>query len=287
MKRLRLSFRADLYLRVMLCVTCGLILSTGAAVYLDVRDRQEILLGTLRVKAAYIAALCRPSGLSQDDGAAGRTALLLLRKDSHILTCVVVGPGGRTLASYGRDNTDVGVPTTPEGRDYRIGNDVLELHYETDDLGGGPVRVFLRRDITDSTAHLNDTLLFSGLVMLVSLGITMLIAFWFQRSLALPIEELITTAKAVSRTQCFSTRAKRFKDDELGQLTDGFNDMLSQIESRDLELQHVRQDLENRVEERTRELHRSEAHLHTAVIEAPFPAMIHAENGEILMLSRA
>jgi C4-dicarboxylate-specific signal transduction histidine kinase len=52
----------------------------------------------------------------------------------------------------------------------------------------------------------------------------------------------------------YSVRAIKQNDDELGQLVDGFNEMLMQIQTRDTALQTARDHLEKRVEERTSEL---------------------------------
>ena len=53
------------------------------------------------------------------------------------------------------------------------------------------------------------------------------------------------------------------------------------------ELRRAHDELEVRVLERTRELHASEAQLRQAVVAAPFPIMIHAEDGEVLLLNQA
>ena len=54
--------------------------------------------------------------------------------------------------------------------------------------------------------------------------------------------------------QDYGVRVTRRSHDELGQLTDDFNEMLAQIQKRDTDLQSARDQLEHRVEERTREL---------------------------------
>lgn len=58
----------------------------------------------------------------------------------------------------------------------------------------------------------------------------------------------------VTGTRDYSIRAGKRSQDEVGVLIDGFNEMLEQIQNRDADLQHARQDLERRVDERTREL---------------------------------
>ncbi|HSS75819.1 MAG TPA: ATP-binding protein, partial [Thermoanaerobaculia bacterium] len=56
--------------------------------------------------------------------------------------------------------------------------------------------------------------------------------------------------------QDYSLRAEKRGDDELGQLVEAFNRMLIQIQTRDSALLDAKEDLEQRVDERTRELAR-------------------------------
>jgi methyl-accepting chemotaxis protein len=61
-------------------------------------------------------------------------------------------------------------------------------------------------------------------------------------------------ARSVALDKNYSVRATKQSNDELGQLVDGFNEMLAQIQARDTALQTARDNLEKRVEERTQEL---------------------------------
>ena len=58
----------------------------------------------------------------------------------------------------------------------------------------------------------------------------------------------------MSAEKNYSLRAIKQSNDELGELIDGFNDMLAQIQARDSELEQGRKYLEQRVQERTKEL---------------------------------
>src|SRR6185295_20269851 len=75
-----------------------------------------------------------------------------------------------------------------------------------------------------------------------------------KRVISKPISHLAETALAVSDQKDYSIRAVSESRDELGALIDVFNEMLSQIQTRDVELQEARDKLERRVEERTQEL---------------------------------
>jgi light-regulated signal transduction histidine kinase (bacteriophytochrome) len=91
-------------------------------------------------------------------------------------------------------------------------------------------------------------------LLLVSLAITSFLADRFQRSISGPILSLVSTSKEVSDNHDYAIRAQKFGNDELGTLTDAFNDMLMQIESQSADIISFNQELERKVESRTVEL---------------------------------
>lgn len=96
------------------------------------------------------------------------------------------------------------------------------------------------------------TIVFS--VMLASLLLAFILASKLQSFISQPIYSLLTTMKTVSNNKNYSIREQKLGNDELGSLVDGFNEMLSQVEQRDLELKQYRDHLEDKVEQRTSEL---------------------------------
>ena len=87
-----------------------------------------------------------------------------------------------------------------------------------------------------------------------SLYLAFLLGSRLQTVISKPVLELLRTAKHVSEQKDYSMRAQKTSGDELGQMVDGFNEMLEQIQGRDLELQHHRAHLEDEVASRTAEL---------------------------------
>jgi signal transduction histidine kinase len=75
-----------------------------------------------------------------------------------------------------------------------------------------------------------------------------------QRIVVAPVHSLTRIMSSVSISKDYSLRAVRSSRDELGVLTDGFNELLSQIQRQTTELETSRAELETRVIERTREL---------------------------------
>jgi two-component system, chemotaxis family, sensor kinase CheA len=84
-------------------------------------------------------------------------------------------------------------------------------------------------------------------VILLSALLAALIARGISRSVA----SLSVAAERVRREKDFGVRARKTSEDELGSLTDAFNEMLSEIQGRDQELRQHRENLEQLVEQRT------------------------------------
>src|SRR5204863_6334349 len=121
--------------------------------------------------------------------------------------------------------------------------------------------IYLESDLDELDLRLKR---FTGMVGLI-LVITSLAAFGLssrlQRSISQPISHLAATARKVSREKNYAVRAARLSEDELGQFTDTFNEMLSEIERRDGELVRHRVHLENEVQVRTAELSKTNTDL--------------------------
>src|SRR2546422_2559192 len=114
--------------------------------------------------------------------------------------------------------------------------------------------------IASDTKDVSDALRLSGIIAIVVLAIAMLAAYALaaalQGRISAPILALAETATAVSTRQDYSVRAPKLGEDELGTLTDAFNQMLVRIEDQDRELRRYA----TRSEEHTSEL-QSRLHL--------------------------
>ena len=105
------------------------------------------------------------------------------------------------------------------------------------------------------------------MIMLVFVSISYLLSNVLQRVISNPILDLVEAMKKVSAEKKYSIRVEKRGNDELGTLTDGFNEMLSQIHERDERLEKHREVLEEQVAERTAELSNSNQSLERTVME--------------------
>jgi signal transduction histidine kinase/ActR/RegA family two-component response regulator len=94
-------------------------------------------------------------------------------------------------------------------------------------------------------------------MLLAAVGLASLASAQLQRRVTGPILHLADIAGRVTTSREYSVRAFNQGEDEVGVLTEAFNQMLETIESRDEELQQHQELLEARVRARTRELEKA------------------------------
>lgn len=96
------------------------------------------------------------------------------------------------------------------------------------------------------TAGVNKSIKFSILVSIIAILIAIIIYFKITDIIFKPIKNLINTTEKFSKGD-FSERVKVYRNDEIGKLSNAFNDMAKQLDI-------LINDLENKVAERTSEL---------------------------------
>ncbi|MBA2586366.1 MAG: HAMP domain-containing protein [Chthoniobacterales bacterium] len=97
-----------------------------------------------------------------------------------------------------------------------------------------------------------------GLVLAASLLLAFLLSSQFLRFITDPILGLAGTARTIADHNDYSVRATRVCGDEVGVLTDAFNQMLDQIQSQDSALQGAQRELQKQVDALQREIRERE-----------------------------
>ncbi len=93
-----------------------------------------------------------------------------------------------------------------------------------------------------------------GIIVLGCFGLSLVVSARLHKLISDPILELNQATNTVSAGNDYSIRIPSNRDDELGNLIDGFNTMLKQIEIRDQQLADYSNQVKAQVEERTGEL---------------------------------
>ncbi len=246
---------------IALVTTGGALLLAGAAlIYFD-RVRFEGDMKSDLVTLADIVAGNSTAALTFGDRATAAEVLQALRPQETIVAAAFYDMDGRLFARYDRQGGGNLPPRPgPDGAEFEAGGLRVfrPVHLEGQRIG----TVYLRSNLDELADRFKAQAATVGTVFLASGLMALLLSSGLQRLISRPILDLAGTARAVSERQDYSIRAHKRSADELGQLVDAFNQMLGQIQERDSELLGAKEDLEERVRDRTRELERRNEELY-------------------------
>jgi two-component system sensor histidine kinase/response regulator len=253
------SFRSDA--RKALESTASLIgnSSASAVVFMDTKVAEEslsglrknqsilaayLLTGENEILAAYVSPMAVPGDLPLSIGlVAGR------RK----VNAGAVESLRRETASWNFRAIDAVSDITVEG--HRVGTVILRASFH--ELGD----------------RMKRYLFLCGLVTLGAFFVAYLLSRRLAPAISRPVVELAQMMKTVSKDQNFDVRCDTHSDDEIGELVQGFNEMLGHIRARDEKLLRHREKLEEEVARRTAELeHAKEAAESASIAKSHFLA---------------
>ena len=158
------------------------------------------------------------------------------------------------FAVYQRDSGAAFVPPAMQTAGQEFTGNQLHLFRPIRQKGELTGVIFVASDLNELSAVLKNYLGIVGVVFLATLLVALLLSRRLEQLVSDPILQLARVARTVAQDRNYSLRAAKHGEDEIGQLVDGFNEMLAQIQQRDAALQSARDELEARVVERTMEL---------------------------------
>jgi signal transduction histidine kinase/ActR/RegA family two-component response regulator len=245
----------------MLASSVALLAASAAFVAYEVVDFRDEVVRRLTADAEIVGANTASALLFNDPEAAART-LAALGAEPHVRAAGVYDAQGRSFATYRQDGGAVVLPPLP-GVDpvhmFRRGH--VEVFRPIVFEGARVGTVYIESDLSEMMTRLWTFLAIMVLVCLGSFLLSVYISTRVQRVIAAPLLHLADTARTVSRDGDYSVRATPGGGDEVGTLINTFNEMLDQIRQRDAALLQAHAGLEQRVEERTADLRRSQAQL--------------------------
>jgi PAS domain S-box-containing protein len=256
MRRLRdLSIRQKLTRVAMLSSSLALIFAATAFIAYDVLASRVAVARRLSTEAEIIASNTASALLFQDPAAA-RTTLAGLGAETHVRAAAVYDAHGHLFAHYALDSsTAPPAPLTRPLGDERHGRTVVvsrPILFDDKTVG----MVVLEGDLEDMGTRLLRYASLVALVSAISFLLALALSSRMQSVISRPIVRLAEGARRVSREKDYTVRVAPEGRDEVGELIETFNDMLSGIQERDASLQEASRSLEQRVEDRTRDLQR-------------------------------
>jgi PAS domain S-box-containing protein len=249
-----LSIRSKLTLIVMTTTCVALFLSSLALMVFDQITFPAWMGRHLQIRAEVIANN-NTAALSFGDPEPSVELLNSLSSDPHLGAAVIYDAEGGVFARYTRPDWNVPA-VSPRPVDAVVFHDGFVEATRCVRLNGKRIgTLVLQTDLGEIEERRNIGLMAGVAVMVIAAGAGFLLARRLERVISRPILQLSETARAVAAEKNYSVRVKKDADDELGQLVDGFNDMLEQIGERDAALHEAKGDLERRVVLRTSELY--------------------------------
>jgi len=230
------------------CGSALLLMVVAFLVYDFTTSRKELVDNLLtRVKMQEIH---NAAPLAFKDSDTAQENLTALGADTHILAAVLYDKDGREFADY-RRAPDISLP--PHLQDHpevQFTDDYLEvartITLERDIIG----HIVVRIDLAAQQRRLQWLLLISAAVLAMSLAVAYLIATRMHKTITGPVTELTHAAHRVSRLKDYDVHVAKWDNDEIGQLSDGFSDMLAQIRERDRQLIQTVDQLRHEILER-------------------------------------
>ena len=225
-------------------------LTTGLALMLsgiglmlyDLRSLGADMEQDILSKSSMMKAACRTLLTSGDNGHSTETieqVIAAVKDSKHIQCGAVFKPDGTIVASYSRDGEYIQFP----GRTFDK-REVVNLKSGEKEVfdpvllpDGERGLVYLKNSSKFITDRRAKYIIILVVILVVSMGLTMISSTWLQSGFVKPVQDLVHTANRVSLEKDFSLRANKVTEDELGQLTDAFNLMLEKVQRRDKDLQ--------------------------------------------------
>ena len=244
-----------LLLHAILATGAALLLAGVTLIYLNYRADQAKISRDLSIQIDIVADNAT-AALDFDARDEAEEVLNWLTADPNVRIASLY-KDGELFAQYRRQGVPDFAPLTPAPTGERWEGNRLSMS-EPILMDEKPVgSIYVAYDLTELYRELRLHLAIGGAVVVVAMILAAFLAAGLQRVVARPILHLAKIAGQISRRRDYSVRAEKYGDDELGELTVAFNDMLSRIQRRDRELREARDELEERVRVRTAELQRA------------------------------
>ncbi len=196
-----------------------------------------------------------------------------LRSEPHIIAASLYDKNGKFFAGYPAKFDAGSFPLKPKKKGYNFTLSDLVGFYPVVENDAEVGTLYLKSDL----GVMYDGLKIYAIIIVLVILVSMLLSYFFssilQKNISEPITTLADTAKIISDQSDYSVRAVKLGNDELGSLTDAFNNMLMQIEDQNNMMNEFNQTLEERtlkLEEQTQSLERQQEKLnvYTHVLES-------------------
>ena len=249
-----LSIKRKLMLITMVTSSLALLVASVGFLLYDLTSFRARMRHDLITQAEILGTTSIGPLAFQDEKAASDILAALKAKDDTV-AAAIYAPDGTLFAAYRREDARAyQLPSRPEKSGFQFADNHMEV-FHTIRLQGEALGTLY---IASDTRHLSTRLTrYTGIVAVLMLGaalVAFVLSSRLQTVISEPILALERTMRSVSTQKNFAVRAEKASDDEVGELIEGFNAMLAEIQQRDEALQGANEDLQTRTHELEQEI---------------------------------
>jgi PAS domain S-box-containing protein len=262
------SIRHKLMLIILLATGGALLIVSLMLITYEIVSFRNAMVTDL-TRQAKIIGTNSIAAISSDDEGAANEILSVLETAPNITKAIIYSENGRIFARYRRidlKNSVLFPPFKKEGHSF--GMNSLEVFQPMFFRGRLVGTMYVESDLRAMYSHMLWYTGTSTFAVIISLLLAFLLVRRLQRVVTEPIDDmervmnmvaeptrdLVRVMNIVSKDKNYSIRAPVYDHDEMNSLSQGFNEMLSQIQDRDRELHLCQGNFEKLVEERTAKL---------------------------------
>src|SRR5262249_26777966 len=144
----------------------------------------------------------------------------------HIISAALYDGKGHLFAWYPTNQPASAFPVAAKREGLDRDGEYTVIYTPVIRDGGRIGTLYIKSDLSGLSERFRLYAGIAGLVLICSALVALALATRLQRSITQPVLALADTAKMVAERGVYSARARKLSGDELGYLTDAFNQML-------------------------------------------------------------
>jgi signal transduction histidine kinase/CheY-like chemotaxis protein len=234
------SLRRKVMVLVLGTTMLALGLAGSALVIYDLRSYERASTTDLATQAEVLARASAPA-LSFGDRRDAEKDLSVMQARPRITAAALYTRDGKLFATYvapGLLSRGFPEAAAPEG--HRVENGEIQLFRRVVENGEMVGTVYLRATYDPFTRML-DYMSIIGIVMVMSLAAAAALLARLQGSVTQPILDVARVSRGVVEKRDYSQRVRKTTNDEVGELVDAFNQMITEVGRRNAELREADQ----------------------------------------------
>ncbi len=271
----KLSIKGKIRFILTLISVSGLVIASAAFMYHNLQTIKKDTLQHIRT-LTHVIEKDISVALAFNDADAAKDTLSALKVHEDVLNICIFDSQQQVFASYSRYESNAYECVYLEKTSaYMWQGKFIDVVKSIDFDGEKYGTLIVHYSLDTILDQFKLEFLIAIVILLASVFFVSFLSLRLEKFITTPILDLKKTADQISEQKDHSLRAVQKYPDEVGNLVDGFNKMLDEIESRDAELERQNELLETRVSERTlllqkrkEELEQTNFKLETAVEEA-------------------